>query len=258
MGRWSLDKSRWQGYDRAMFAKTLRPLLLLLAGLVVLAGCNRSEPTSTPWPTPLATAAAAGPASDPAAPSDVLNPTPLPAELPSLTPAPTDAPPAPNAASPAPAMPSALTDAPSAPTATLTPVAPAFARMAEARRLHLNGDYEAARGLRCHRPGQAGQRRGDGGPLAVGQAALEDGQPTRPSCPGAGPAADAGPGRYRQRSISGSARRWARSATQPVRWRPIDAIWPGRHLAGEVALRIGRLLREAGERPAPSTRCKGP
>ena len=120
------------------------------------------------------------------------------------------------------------------PTATLPPQRHAHAgcaclrsRMAEARRLHQRRLRGCPRAVCRHRPERPNQRRGERSPLAAGPG-LSGGWPAHRGLrrPGSGPAATARRRRCRPRSISGSAMRWARSATRPAQSRPIAAIWP--------------------------------
>lgn len=229
-----------------MLFKTLRPLLPWLAGLALLAGlagCNRSEPTPTPWPTPPATAtvapadasatsdaaAVAPPASAPADPGSAASPTALPTEPPAATSTPTDAPPA--------------------PTQSPTPGAPLSDRMASARRLHLNGDFEAARTLYAAivqndpASSEAVEAR-----WRLGQAYLEDGQPTAAFI-----ALDLARQQLPAEALPPQVDFWIGEALGQI-GNPAGAAEAYRRylaredaLAGEVSLRVGRLLRDSGD-----------
>ena len=113
------------------------------------------------------------------------------------------------------------------------------------------------RAVRRHRPGRPGQRRGCRRPAGGWARPIwKMASPPRPSWPWTWPGSNCRPGRCRPRSISGSARRWARSATRPARWRPIGVIWPATPPwpARSTCASAGCCGRQA-TRPAPSTRC---
>jgi soluble lytic murein transglycosylase len=228
-----------------MRLKTLRPMLPLLVGLALLAGlagCNRGEPTPTAWPMPPATTATAEPSADAAAAGQTTaasaadSPALAPTELPSATATPTAAPPTPTATPPA-------------PTDTPTPQLPLSARYAEARRLHLNGDYEAARALYAAivqddpTSGEAQEAR-----WRLGQAYLEDGQPTA-----AFVALDLARQQIPVEALPAEVDFWIGEALGQI-GNPAGAVEAYRRylasdatLAGEVNLRVGRMLRESGD-----------
>ncbi len=207
-------------------------MLLALACLALLAGlsgCNRSDPAPTPAPAPTIVAVTAAAAATSASP-DAKPP-------PNLTATPTGQPTA--------------TEPPPAPTDTPTPTLPVSGRMAEARRLHLNGDYEAARARYAAiieddpASPEAQEAR-----WRLGQVYLEDGQPTE---------AFVALNLAQQQSPAGALPPevdfWIGDALAQI-GNPSDAVEAYRRylardatLAGEVNLRIGRLLRQAGDAP---------
>ncbi len=214
------------------------PLLVGLALLAGLAGCNRSEPTPTVWPAPPAATATAEPSADAAAAGQATADSlaPAPTELPSATATPTAAPPTPTATPPA-------------PTDTPTPQLSLSARYAEARRLHLNGDYEAARALYAAivqddpASGEAQEAR-----WRLGQAYLEDGQPTAAFI-----ALDLARQQTPSEALPAEVDFWIGEALGQI-GNPAGAVEAYRRylasdatLAGEVNLRIGRLLDDAGD-----------
>lgn len=140
------------------------------------------------------------------------------------------------------------TDTP-APTATPAPAPPVSSRFAEARRLHVNGDYEAARALYAAIvqddpvSGAAQEAR-----WRLGQAYLEDGRPTE-----AFVALDLARQQIPDEALPTEVNFWIGEALGQI-GNPAGAVEAYRRylasdatLAGEVNLRIGRLLREAGD-----------
>lgn len=235
-----------------MFLQNLRSVLPLLAGLVLaasLAGCNRSDPTPSPWPeppTPTATAA-----SEPAGDVADVNTTTAASTVPA-TPAPIDdSTPAATAAAPS----LAPTESPPARTETPTPAAPVSDRMAEARRLHLNGDFADARALYAAiiqdapASGEADEAR-----WRLGQADWEDGLPAE---------AVAALEQARQQVPPGllpaEVDFWLGDALAQI-GNPAGAVDAYRRylaredaLAGEINLRMGRLLLSAGDEAGAMT-----
>lgn len=219
---------------------------LILAGLALLAGlagCARNEPTPTA-PPPLTTTAlpAAGvePTNEAPLASGAVTPSAAPPiELPSATPPPTE-PPAP-------------TDTP-APSATPTPAPPAGSRLAEARRLHNNGDYEDARALYAAiiqddpTTPEANAAR-----WRLGQAYLEDDQPTE-----AFVALDLARQQVPPEALPAEVDFWIGNALSQI-GNPAGAVAAYQRyvardstLASEVNLRIGRLLKQVGDNAGAS------
>ncbi len=251
LSRHPLDISLTPGYDRPMpnkISQTLRLVLPCSTALIVLVACTRSSPTPATTPANTAvsaetpTVAVAEPAvvatatidSPTRAPSatqpPAATPTSLPTEQPSNTPT--------------------VTETPAKGTATpVPPPSPVGERLAEARRLHVNGDYEAARALYAAivqddpESPQASEAR-----WRLGQAYLEDGQPTE-AYVALGLAQQQAP----PEAVPPEVDFWMGEALAEV-GNPTGAVEAYRRylarnqtLAGAVTLRIGRLLKQAGE-----------
>lgn len=208
--------------------------ILPLAGLMLLAGCSRNEPppTATPTPAPAAAAAAVTPEAAPAGETSAVTPQP-PAALQAT-------------ATAAPTLTATLTPtvAPSP-----TPALPLSTRMVEARRLHLNGDFEGARALYAaliqDDPASA---EGIEARWRLGQAYLEDGQPSAAFI-----ALDLARQQTPAEALPPQVDFWIGDALGQI-GNPTGAVEAYRRylaredaLAGEVTLRIGRLLREADD-----------
>ncbi|MEI2692225.1 MAG: transglycosylase SLT domain-containing protein [Anaerolineae bacterium] len=223
--------------------RLLLPWLTGLALLIGLAACSRSEPLPTPTAgvealRPALTADAASSGTE--APRAVLTPS-----EPTATAVPATAAPEQTPTQELTALPTALPPS----TATPTPALPASARMAEARRLHLNGDFAAAQALYAAivqddpASAEASQAR-----WRLGQAYLEDGQPT---------AAFAALELARQQlpadALPPEVDFWIGEALGQI-GNPSGAVEAYRRylarndaLSGEVYLRIGRALAAAGD-----------
>ena len=214
------------------------PALAGLALLAGLAGCDRSDPTPKPWPAPPAATIMSEPTGEAVAPqSGAITLTPAPVD--------TNTPAAATATSAGPAP----TDTLPAPTDTPAPAAPVSDRMAEARRLHLNGDFAAARSLYAaiiqDAPAsvEAHEAR-----WRLGQANWEDGQPAE-----AAAALEQARQQVPPERLPAEVDFWLGDALAQV-GDPAGAVEAYRRflasdatLAGEINLRIGRLLRDLSD-----------
>lgn len=216
-----------------MSAKSLPSLLPLLIGLILLAACQRGQPTATATPTPSPTVVTDAAPTDAAPPVAASDPTPAPTVTTQAT---------------ATAAPPTVTPTSTA-ASTPTPALPPSTRMAEARRLHLNGDYERARALYAalvqEDPASAEATEAR---WRLGQAYLEDGQPSAAFI-----ALDLARQQTPAEALPPEVDFWIGEALGQI-GNPAGAVEAYRRylaredaLAGEVNLRIGRLLREAGD-----------
>lgn len=239
----------------------LRVALLAIVSSIGLADCTAGQPALTATPTATTTAAVVS--GQAAAEETSVAPAPLSAEPAA---APTSATLVPTAAT-ATALPrqldsAALASPPAAPTArptqssapTATPaLLPAPAQtLAEARRLHENGDYAAARSLYAAivRDAPAGAEALEAR-WRLGQAYMEDGQLTEAFVALSTAQAQAPPA-----ALPVEVDFWLGDLLAQL-GNPTAAVEAYRRylareelLAGEVNLRIGRLLRQAGDMTA--------
>ncbi len=220
---------------------TLLPVCILV--VLVAGACAADRPTATPTGTPVppdtSTTQAAPPATaavDEAARAATVEPTvtvsaatalPTPSPVPTATPAP----------------------APT-PTATPTPLPPVSERLAQARQLHDDGNYGAARAAYATLIEDEGDSpQGYEARWRLGQAYLEDGQPTE-----AFVALELARQEVPAELLPAQVEFWLGEALAQV-GNPEGAVEAYRRyldqetvVAGAVHLRIGRLLLELGDR----------
>lgn len=216
-------------------------LVILVAG-----ACAGDKPTATPTATPTLAPAgssavegsqpAGGMAGEAARPATVeptvsvsgAAATPTPSPVPTATPTPAPSP---------------------TPTATPTPLPPASDRLVEARQLHEDGNYGAARAAYAALIEDEGaSSEGYEARWRLGQAYLEDGQPTE-----AFVALDLARREVPAEHLPPEVEFWLGEALAQV-GNPIGAVEAYRRylereneVAGAIHLRIGRLLLEAGD-----------
>lgn len=230
---------------RTSLAPRQRLAWLLLAALttLLLAACNRGEEE----PAAL-TASPSAPATSSATPA-ALSPTErAPAAAAETTAAATPEPTGTPTTAPSSTPTDQPTDTPTAaPTATATP--PASQALAEARQLHEDGDYPAARQrYAAIVQAQPDSPEGREARWRLGQVYLEDGQPTE-----AAVALELARVELPAEALPAEVDFWIGQALAEIGNRPgaVDAyrrfLARDATLAGEVNLRIGRLLLEAGD-----------
>ena len=228
--------------------QTLRLAIACAATLIVLAACTRGSPTPAAAPVNTAVPAEAPTALAVAEPTVVATIT---IDAPTQAPSATQPPAAPPTPSPTeqPSKTPTATEPPALPTDTPAPLPLTGERLAEARRLHENGDYEAARSLYAAiaqddpASAEAYEAR-----WRLGQAYLEDGQPTE-AYVALGLAQQQGPAEALPPEVDF----WMGEALAAV-GNPTGAVDAYRRylarddtLAGAVNLRIGRLLKQASD-----------
>ncbi|MCB9131441.1 MAG: tetratricopeptide repeat protein [Anaerolineales bacterium] len=217
--------------------------------LVLLAGCNQSDETPAPAsPTDTPAAATAPSLPDAAASPEAV--AAVSAEPPTATPVDT----ATSTPSPS-ATPTETPGATETPTATATPTQPPSQALAEARHLHDNGDYAGARQLFAELiQAQPDSPEGQEARWRLGLAYLEDEQPTE-----AVVALELARQQTPPAALPVEIDFWIGQALGEI-GNPTGAVEAYRRylanddtLAGEVNLRIGRHLLEAGDNDAAIT-----
>ncbi|MCB0201626.1 MAG: tetratricopeptide repeat protein, partial [Anaerolineae bacterium] len=218
-------------------------LVALIAVLVIaLAACNRGDET----PAAAATATTAAPAETPQAAPTTVEPAAATAPTDAIAAPPTD-PPTATPTNTATSTPSPTATPTNTPTPTATPTVPPSQALAEARRLHDNGDYvDARQRYAAIVQAQPDSPEGYEARWRLGQAYLEDEQPTE-AVVALGLAREQVP----EEALPVELDFWLGDALAQV-GNPAGAVDAYRRylanddtLAGEVNLRIGRLLLQA-------------